>query len=210
MKKRIVLVDDHTSIREMLATMLAADRRYQIVGEAATGVEALKVCRKAHPDLVVLDLGLPELAGHEVLRELQATPNGARVLIYSGTKNGPLILQTLKCRPAGFVSKFDALATVREAIAAVAAGRGYFTSFVTSYLFDKNVASDLAANLSLRECEVLQMIAEGYSSKEISVRLSIMAKTVENHRGNLMAKLRLHGVASLTRYAISRGLVVAE
>ncbi|MEA3187265.1 MAG: hypothetical protein QOD99_1095 [Chthoniobacter sp.] len=210
MKKRIVLVDDHTSIRQMLATLLSADERYEVVGEAATGVEALEVCAKTHPDLVVLDLRLPELTGQEVLRRLQARQSRARVLIYSGTKNGPLITQTLKCRPAGFVSKADDLAVLREGISAVAAGRGYFTSYVTGFLFDATSAAALSIELSPREREVLQMIAEGNSSKEISTRLYVTAKTVENHRAHLMAKLRLHGVASLTRYAISLGLIAAD
>lgn len=212
MKKRIVIVDDHTSVREMLGCVLSQplNSLYEVVGEAGTGLEALKVCTAQRPDLVVLDLHMPEMSGSEVLRRLGSTLPRTRVLVYSGTGNQRLIIETLKLRPNGFVGKAESLHVLLEAITAVAVGGTYLTSFATGLLSDFQWGSGVADTLSSREREVLQMVAEGRSSKEIATCLSIAVKTVEHHREHLMTKLHVRDVASLTRCAVSLGLVSVE
>lgn len=208
MKKRIVIVDDHTSVRDMLACILANDSNYEIVGHASTGLAGMKVCASLRPDVAVLDLLLPELCGVELTRRLLADQPGIRVLVYSGTVNPVLIIDALKCRPHGFVAKSDTLQTFRDALAAVCAGRSYFTPFATTLLYE-SMASPHGApiHLSGREREILQLVAEGRSSKEIANVLGSAVKTVENQRAHLMEKLHMHDIASLTRYAVKLGVV---
>jgi|ERR1700677_413679 len=207
MKKRIVIVDDHESIRDMLVCILRRESQYEIVGEAGTGLKALQVCTMLRPDLVILDLMLPELSGAEVMRRMQETDPMIRILVYSGTLNQALIMEALRCRPSGFVDKSDSLESLREAIAVVSAGGSYFTANASGFLKESRMASGIESNLTDREREVLQLVAEGRSSKEISKRLGVSGKTVENHRAHLMRKIDVHDIASLTRYAVRHGIV---
>ena len=210
MKTRVVVVDDHASVRQMLGFILAREGPYEMVGEAGTGFEALKVCRRVKPQLVVLDLALPEMNGLEVLRMLRAEMRETRCMVYSGTLNRSLIVEALQARPHGFVHKTDALATFCEALRAVSSGCSYFTPFATKLMDDERHLHTTAAHLTDRERAVLQMIAEGMSNKEMAIRFSIAPKTVEHHRAQVMQKLGMHDVATLTRYAVRLGLVPAE
>ncbi|MEI9896218.1 MAG: response regulator transcription factor [Chthoniobacter sp.] len=210
MKTRVVIVDDHASIRQMLGMVLAREGPYEMVGEAGTGFEALKVCRRVKPQLVVLDLILPEMNGAEVLRTLRAEMRETRFMVYSGTLNRSLIVGALQARPHGFVHKTDALATFCEALRAVVGGCCYFTPFATKLMDDERQVSTASARLTDRERAVLQMIAEGMSNKEMASRFSIAPKTVEHHRAQVMQKLGMHDVATLTRYAVRVGLVPVE
>jgi DNA-binding NarL/FixJ family response regulator len=209
MKKRVLLVDDHVAIRQLLATLLGTWPGYEVVGEAGCGTRAMELCLQVRPDVVILDLMLPGLCGVEVLRRLSAS-SGARVLIFSGTSNESLLVDALRCRPAGYVAKGDSLKTLREALDAVAMGANYFTPFAARHLYGSRVAGPENGPLSPREREVLQLVAGSLSSKEIASHLGISLKTVENHRSRLMEKLRMHDVASLTRYAVRNGLVGVE
>ena len=210
MKKRIVIVDDHASVRDMLVCVLKREPAYDVVGEAGTGLKALQICASLRPDLVILDLVLPELSGTEVIRRMSATLPDMRILIYSGTFNHALIIEALKCRPHGFVEKSDTLQTLREAISTVASGGSYFTQCAATFLASSLTNASETFDLTAREREVLQMVAEGRSSKEISTRLGVSSKTVENHRAHLMGKLRVHDVAGLTRFAVRHGIVAME
>jgi DNA-binding NarL/FixJ family response regulator len=209
MKTRVLVADDHASVRQMLALMLASDGVYQVVGEAGTGFETVKLCRTLKPDLLILDLILPELNGLEVLRELRNSGSDSRFLIYSGTQNEALISAALRARPHGFVHKRDSLATFRDALRAVSAGCCFFTPFATQLLDARSSGQVEETGLTDRERAVLQMIAEGMSNKEMADRLAIACKTVEHHRAHLMEKLNLHDVAHLTRYAVRLGIVTA-
>lgn len=210
MKTNVVLVDDHSSVRQMLALVLESDGGFAVVGQARTGFEALKVCARMKPRLVILDLGLPELNGLEVLRRLRAESREVRVLVYSGVENREIILETLRERPHGFVHKRDALATLREALRTVTAGGSFLTPFATGLLDAARGEASATQALTERERAVLQMVAEGMSNKEMAGRLGIAPKTVEHHRATLMVKLDLHDVARLTRYALRTGVVSAE
>ena len=212
MKTQIVLVDDHASVREMLACVLGVERDLQITGHADCGVAALRMCETQRPDLMLLDLNMPQLNGVEVLRRVRLHFPKIRVLVYSGTSNQSLIIEALRARPNGFVSKTESLQTLRDGIHAVIAGGSYFSGFVSGLLFESGSIrrNPNSIALSPRENEVLQLIAEGRSTKEISAQLNVACKTIEHHREHLMAKLNIHEVASLTRYAISAGLISVE
>jgi DNA-binding NarL/FixJ family response regulator len=210
MKNRVVVVDDHASIRQMLGLVLSNEGPYEMVAEAGTGFEALKECRRLQPQLVVLDLLLPELNGVEVLRTLREELRDTHFMVYSGTLNRNLIVEALHARPHGFVHKTDRLEVFREALRAVANGCCYFTPFATKLMDDDRQRSNASRRLTGRERAVLQMIAEGLSNKEMASRFSIAPKTVEHHRAQLMDKLGIRNVATLTRYAVSHGVVPAE
>jgi DNA-binding NarL/FixJ family response regulator len=207
-KKRILLADTQVSVREMLMGMLANDLHHEVIGHASSGVEALEMCRKNKPDLLILDLVLPELCGVELLRRAGVLQPRPRLLVFSTTFDPNIIVEALRCAPDGFVMKTDSLQSLREAIGALLRGGSYFTSHASEHLF--RLKTQHNRELSLRQREVLQLIAEGRSSKEISTRLSLSVKTVENHRTHLMEKLDLHTVAALTRYAVKLGLVSIE
>lgn len=205
MKTRVVLVDDHAGLREMLAAILMRDGEYEIAGQAGSGLEALQICHGVAHEVIILDLCLPELCGVEVLRRLRAELPQSRVLIYSGTVNQLQVIQTLRLRPHGFVEKCDSLENLREGLRAVASGRCFFSRFASLLMIEAHHAEEM--HLTRREREVLQLVAESRSSKEIAVRLGLAVKTVENHRAHLMDKLHLHDVAALTRYAVRTGMV---
>ncbi|MGA3170705.1 MAG: response regulator transcription factor [Chthoniobacteraceae bacterium] len=210
MKKRIVIVDDHVSIRDMLSWILMKEACYEVIGEAGSGLEAMRICGLRRPDLLILDLALPCISGVEVLRRVRKEMPSIRVLIYSGTCNCALIKSALWERPHGYVDKLEGLGILRQAISTVTNGGSYFGVEARQLLAETMGGTPRENELTSREREVLQLVAEGRSSKEISSLLDLATKTVENHRANLMVKLNLHDVASLTRYAAGRGLVAIE
>jgi len=210
MKKRIVIVDDHVSIRDMLIWILMRDTGYEVIGEAGSGIEAMKVCGACRPDLLILDLVLPCISGTEVLRRVRKELPRTRILIFSGACNPSLIKEALRERPHGYVEKLEGLIILKEAISTIAGGGSYFGAVASNLLSKSEERNPAQTGLSPREREILQMIAEGRSSKQISGLLDVALKTVENHRANLMAKLDMHDVASLTRYAVGRGMVALE
>jgi DNA-binding NarL/FixJ family response regulator len=210
MKTRVVVVDDHVSIRQMLGRMLALEGPYEMVGEAGTGFEALEVCRKLKPRLVILDLLLPQLNGVEVLRQLRSESQDARFVVFSGAMGVEIVAEALHARPHAFVHKMDGWEVFCEALRAVQAGCSYFTPFATRVLDDRRSSVAIHTVLSPRERVVLQMVAKGMSTKEIADCLHLAVKTVEHHRAQVMEKLNLHCVAKLTLYAIRQGLISAE
>lgn len=210
MNTRVVVVDDHVSVRQMLSLVLTREGPYEVIGEAGTGFEALKMCRDLRPQLIVIDLVLRELNGVEVLMALRGELRDARFMVYSGTQNRGLIAEALRARPHGFVHKSDTLAVFCDALRAVSNGCCYFTPFATKLMDDERYLSRKASALTDRERAVLQMIAEGMSNKEMAVRICIAPKTVEHYRAQVMQKLNIHDVATLTRYAVRQGIVTVE
>ena len=210
MKTRIVVVDDHVSIRDMLVWVLRGDADFEVIGEAGSGIEAIKVCVACRPDVLILDLVLPCISGTEVLRRVRKELPTTRILIFSGACNTTLMREALWEGPHGYVGKLEGLHILKKAIAAVARGGNYFGEAARRSLNECARERRQIEELSRREREVLQMVAEGRSSKQISGLLNVAVKTVENHRANLMAKLDIHDIASLTRYAAGRGMVALE
>ena len=204
----VILVDDHTSIREMLAFILPREGPYDVVAAVSSGAEALEKCRILQPRLVVLDLLLPEVSGVEVVRRVRAELRDTRTLIYSGTTSEDLIAEAMSARPHGFVHKEDTLQVLREALSAVMAGRHYFTQIAAATT--ERASPGSLRILTEREREVLQLVAKGFTNKAIADRLSMAVKTVETHRSNLCSKLNIHDIATLTRFAVRSGLVGME
>lgn len=201
---RVLIADDHAAIRTMLRVFFRREPGYEIVGQAGSGLDVLSLCADLRPDIVILDLILMELSGVEVLARIRAQSPSMRVLIYSGTQNLAAIRRCLQADPDGFVEKFEDIKLLREGLRAVASGRKYFTELPSSLL--RKLRSQ-KLDLTEREIEVLQLIAEGRLSKEIALRLNISFKTVEHHRARLMYKINARNSTDLTRYAMRIGLV---
>ncbi len=208
--KRLVIIEDQTAIREMLVEILRHDSNYQLVGESGDGQGAYNLCMELKPDVIVLDAKLPGLNGVDLLRRVGKQIKNLRVLIFSGHENPVLIREMLEAGAHGFVEKTAGLVEFKKGLETVANGGTYFGPAVAALL--RNVVANPSASstvdfLTDREREILQLVAESHSTKEIAAKLGISVKTVDNHRTNLMRKLNLHDVASLTRYALETGLV---
>lgn len=208
--KRLVIIEDQTAIREMLVLILKLDQNFLLVGESGDGQAAFQICVDAKPDIVVLDAKLPGLNGVDLLRRLVKELPALRVLVFSGHENPVLVREMIEAGAHGFVEKTAGLYEFKRGLEVVAAGGTYFGPAVAALLRNA-MANPGAGNafdmLTSREREILQLIAESHSTKQIAATLGISMKTVDNHRTNLMRKLNLHDVASLTRYAFDIGIV---
>lgn len=210
--KKVVIVEDQTAVREMISHIVQADPTFEVVAETGDGHEAHAMVMEHKPDFVILDIMLPGLNGAEVLRRFAKHLKNTRVLVFSGYQNPALVRELLQAGAHGFVEKAAPLSELKKGIEIVANGGSYFGPEVAQMLREA-VLNPNASNrkgvdvLTAREREILQLIAESYSTKEVAQKLSISVKTAENHRTNLMKKLDLHDVASLTRYAIQQGLI---
>ncbi len=211
--KRLVLIEDQTAIREMLAEILRLDKNFQLVGESGDGQTGYQLCLDVKPDIAVLDAKLPGLNGVDLLRRLGKRLPDLRVLAFSGYENPVLVREMIEAGAHGFVEKTAGLGEFKKGLEMVAAGGTYFGPAVAALLRDVVAhpgASDSADFLTDREREILKLVVESHSSKDVATKLGISMKTVDNHRSNLMRKLNLHDVASLTRYAIGTGLIESK
>jgi len=208
--KRIVIIEDHTAIREMLAEILKVDPAYKIVGESGEGQAACQLCLDLKPDLIVLDARLPGLSGADILRRIGKQLKGTRVLVFSAYESPALVREMLEAGAHGFVEKTAGLTEFKKGLGTIAQGGTYFGPGVAALLrtvVANNSATSGIETLTEREREILKLVAESHSTKEIAQKLGISVKTVDNHRTNLMRKLDLHDVASLTRYSLEIGLI---
>ncbi len=208
--KRLIIIEDQTAIREMLVEILRLDPNYQLVGESGDGQSAVALCLEVKPDLLVLDAKLPGLNGVDILRRIAKKLPAMRVLIFSGHEKPVLVREMLEAGAHGFVEKTAGLMEFKKGLETVANGGTYFGPAVAALLRDVVAnpdASSASDFLTDREREILQLVAESHSTREIAAKLAISIKTVDNHRTNLMRKLNLHDVASLTRYALEVGLI---
>ena len=213
---RIVIADDHEVVRKGLRSLLEEHHDVEIVGEASNGREAVDKVAVLKPDVVVLDIGMPELNGLEATRQIvKATPR-TEVLILTVFETEEVIREVLRAGARGYVLKSDAGRLLVSAIEAVSAHKPFFTSRVSELVLagflsgESRPESDSSGlPLTPREREVLQLLAEGKTNKDVAAALGIGLKTVETHRMNLMSKLGLHSVVDLVRYAIRNGIVAA-
>jgi two-component system response regulator NreC len=210
MTLRIVLADDHMIVRQGLKSLLEREG-FQVVGEAADGFEAVRLSRDLAPDLAVLDLSMPSLNGVDAALEIvQASPKTKVILLTMHTEE-QYVLRALRAGITGYILKTKAAADLLQAIHEVSRGMTYLSPGVSSTVVQAYLSkSDIPADpLSHREHQVLQLIAEGKSTKEVAAILGVSVKTAESHRTRIMEKLDIHETASLVRYAIRRGLVQA-
>lgn len=202
-----MLADGQNSVRQMLGLILTSKEDYEVVGEADSGTEAIRLCRQCRPCVLITDLTLPHVSGLELVRSLRAEQPQLRVLIYAGTENPALVQAVLKARPHGFVHKSDLFNNLLTALREICAGNSYFTAFAMRIAELPPFEAGGLELLCERERAVLQMIAEGRTSRGIAEILSVSPKTVEHYRGTLMQKLKIRDIASLTRFAIQQGLI---
>jgi DNA-binding NarL/FixJ family response regulator len=208
---RVLLADDHRVLRDALRTMLEKEPDIEVVGEAGDGRATLQLASELQPEVVVLDIAMPDLNGIEAAARLKARHPGIKVVALSAYSDKRFVLEMLKAGASGYVIKAAAGTELLRAIRAVAKGLSYLcpeaaSAAITDIATDRSRPSGSAIRLGHREREVLQLIAEGERSPAIAARLNISVATVEAHRRNIMRKLDLHSVAELTKYAIREGL----
>ena len=208
MNTRVLVADDHPVVRQGLKSLLTREG-FSVVAEAADGREALRQVEALHPEVALLDLGMPGLNGLDAAREIMQSSTGTKVVILTQHAEEPYILEALRAGVHGYVLKSQSVSDVVQAIRDVTRGKLYVSPaisevVVSAYRGQSRLPADL---LTTREREVLQLVAEGKSTKQIAEILGIAQKTAESHRSHLMVKLGIHQVAGLVRYAVRRGLV---
>jgi len=210
MTTRILLVDDHRLLRESLRSILESDAEFSVIGEADSGREAVRLARELQPDVVVMDVAMRDMNGIEATRQICAEGSAIKVVALSSHSDRRYVHAILDAGASGYVLKANAYDDLRRSFEAVLLGRKYLCAEVTGDVVDAARQAPHEASvhevLGPREREVLQLLAEGHTSSEIAVHLSVATSTVETHRRNLMRKLGLHNVAELTKYAVREGL----
>lgn len=209
---RVLLADDHTLIRAGVRGLLQGLSGVEVVGEAGDGHEALRLAENAHPDVVLLDIGMPGLNGLDVATRLTQFPSPPRVIMLSMHTSVEYVLQALRAGAAGYLVKASAVAELELAVRAVTRGETYLSPAVSKPIVDDYVsrtggAPDPLASLTPRQREILQLVAEGHSSKDIAGRLGVSHRTVETHRNQLMKRLDIHDLPGLVRFAVRAGMV---
>ena len=213
-KIKIVLAEDHTILREGLRALLSSNPKFEIVGEAQDGREAVRCVEKLGPDLLLMDLSMPRMSGMEAIREIKKRYPQSKVIALTVHKTEEYLHTTLQAGADGYVLKDATHNELVVAIKSVMKGKPYLSPGVSQKVIEGYLEGKGTLNpdspwesLSQREREVLKLIAEGYKNKEIAEDLCISLKTVEKHRANLMKKLDLHNAAALTVFAMGKGLV---
>ncbi|HEY3974173.1 MAG TPA: response regulator transcription factor [Candidatus Sulfotelmatobacter sp.] len=212
---RILIADDHEVARRGIRALLEGHPGWEVCGEAKDGREAVELASSMNPDLILLDIGMPVLNGLEAARQILATSPEAAVLILTMHDTDQVVREVLRAGVRGFVLKSDAGRDLLSAVEALMRQRTFFTTKVSQMVLDgfldrdnrEEQREDTGDVLTTREREVIQLLAEGKTSKEVAVTLNLSVKTAETHRTNLMRKLNLHSVADLTRYAVRNGIV---
>ncbi|MGD1091377.1 MAG: response regulator transcription factor [Bryobacteraceae bacterium] len=211
---RIILADDHTIIRSGLRLLLEQQPDFKVVAEANDGREAVQLVSKNHPDVAILDIGMPQLNGIEATRQIVAENPEAQVLILSMHSDEGYVLRALKAGARAYILKNSAEADLIRAVRSVAEGKSFFSPVISKMLLEDYVrqvrekqVEDSYDLLTPREREILQLLAEGRTNKEVATVLGLSPHTVETHRGNILEKLNLHGVPELILYAVRKGII---
>ena len=213
--KRVLIADDESVIRMDLRETLE-EAGYEVVGEAADGEAAVQLARDLAPDVVVMDVSMPDLNGIEATHQIKGLVPNVRVIALSAYSDRRFVSRMLEAGASGYLLKEGAFDELSRAIRCVAAGKNYLSPAVTTGVIEDSLGKAAGpkpfglAELTPRQREVLQLIAEGLNTKEVAARLHVSVKTVETHRQQVLKKLALDGIADLTRYAIREGLVSLE
>lgn len=209
---RVLLADDHKIVRDGLRTLLEKHADIVVLGEAEDGREALQLTKKLSPDVVVMDIAMPDLNGIEATRQILSEYPGIRVVALSMHSDKRFVSEMLKAGASAYLLKDCAFEELITAIRTVIKGKIYLSPGIAGVVIEDYVSTDRKSEssvfslLSDREREVLQLMAEGKSTKEVAAQLNVSIKTVETHRTNIMTKLDIHSIAELTKYAIREGL----
>jgi DNA-binding NarL/FixJ family response regulator len=215
-KKSILIVDDHPLFREGLKAIIERDSRFEVVGEAGNGREGLQMMKKLTPDIVIVDISLPDRSGIHLTKEIRTLLSATRILIVSMHSKIDYIAEAFQAGATGYVVKESASERLLQGLESVAKGDYFLDSSVShavvenlmnSPLKDAKITDADYDTLTPREQEVMRFLAEGLSSKKVAEKLFISPKTVENHRSNIMNKLGLHNTIELIRYAAKLGLI---
>jgi DNA-binding NarL/FixJ family response regulator len=212
---RVVICDDHDIFREGLRSLLNQEKDLEIVGEAANGFQAVEVVKEVKPDLVIMDVAMPQMSGIEAAKEIISAFPQIRVVVLSAHSRKTFIMESLKAGARGYVLKDSAGEKLIQAVQAVLRGECYLDSPVAARIVDEFVKipdattgqDQIQERLSDRERQILRLIVDGLSNKDIANKLFLSPKTVENHRARIMSKLDRHDVIGLVKYAIASGLV---
>jgi DNA-binding NarL/FixJ family response regulator len=210
----IIIVDDHAIVRRGVRVLLESQPGWEVTGEAATGREAVDLAKRLQPDVVVMDVSLPELNGLDATRQILKETPRTEVLVLTMHHSEELARNVLQAGARGYVLKSDADQNLIAAVESLRQHKPFLTSTVTEFVLDdylhrKEEGNASPAALTPREREIIQLLAEGKSNKETAVALTVSVKTVEAHRANIMRKLRLRSVSDLVRYAIRNKIVQA-
>lgn len=216
MSIRIILADDHTIVRHGLNRLLQQEEDMEVIAQAADGHSTVELTRELSPDMVIMDIGMPDLNGIDATQQIAREFPQVKVIGLSMHSGKKFVVEMLNAGASGYLLKDCALEELTTAIKTVAAGQIYLSPSITDVVIDNYIRrSETKENsafslLSQREREVLQLMAEGKTTKQIGLQLHISPKTVEGHRLRLMSKLNMDNVAKLTKYAIQEGLTSAE
>lgn len=216
MSIRIIIADDHTIVRHGLTKLLQQEKDVEIVAQAQNGHSTLELARELSPDVIVMDVGMPDLNGIDATRQILRENPKIKVLALSMHSGRKFVVAMLKAGASGYLLKDCALEELTTALQTIMSGKVYLSPTITDIVVDSYVRQPSEPEqsafsvLSQREREVLQLMAEGNTTKQIALRLHISPKTVEGHRLRLMSKLNIDNVAQLTKYAIQEGLTSAE
>jgi DNA-binding NarL/FixJ family response regulator len=211
---RILVADDHEIVRRGVCTLLQSHSGWEVCGEAADGREAVEQAKQLRPDVVILDIGMPRLNGFDATRHILRDNPRTQVLILTISESEQVVEEVLKAGARGFVLKSDAARDVTAAVEALLHQRTFFNSHVGEMVLGRFLdgscggrREDRRSALTAREREVLQLLAEGQSTKEVAVSLALSVKTAETHRSNLMRKLGLHCLSELVLYAVRNNII---
>jgi two-component system, NarL family, response regulator NreC len=211
---RVLVADDHTIIRSGLRLLLERHPGFEVVGEAADGRQAVDVAESTRPDVVILDIAMPRLNGIEAALQIAAKLPRTRFIILSMHSDEGYVLRALKAGARGYLLKDSAESDIVNAVRAVSEGKAYFSPEISRMMADdymreiqRRGVDDSYELLTAREREILQLLAEGKSNKEISALLNLSPYTVETHRGNILQKLNLHSLPELILYAVRKGVI---
>jgi len=211
----VMLAEDHAIVREGLRSLLELSHEFEVVGEAATGRQAVELARKLRPAVVVMDIAMPLLNGFEATRQILHAAPGTKVLVLSAHSDDEYVAQMAAVGASGYLVKQNSGQVLVRAIKEIAKGNSYFSPSISKRLQDAarksresgGTGAKPKSPLTRREAEVLQLVAEGAANKQVAAELGISIKTVEKHRQQLMDKLDIHDTAGLTRHAIATGVI---
>lgn len=211
----VLLVDDHNIVRQGLKALLTCEPDITVVAEAQTGREAVQIAAKIHPEVVIMDLAMPLLNGWEATRQILKVAPSAKVLVLSSYESDEHVQQAISAGAAAYLIKQTAATDLVKAIREVRKGNAFFSPAIAQRLRERTYQNSTEpkpqatpdVELTLREAEVLQLIAEGFANKQIAGELGLSVKTVEKHRQQVMNKLNIHDTASLVRHAAAKGII---